>query len=77
MAQIEAMMQTMRNANMTLQQQQQEAMLRTITTNSGQHVQMERLIGVSTDQVRVFTERVKSELGGRQGCWQTECLPER
>ena len=74
MAQMEAMIQALRNGHLTLLQQQQETLLHTATTSSMQNVHMERLIGVLAGIVRVPFD---SNVGGRQGCWQTECLPER
>ena len=59
MAQMAAVIQALRNDNMRLQQQQQqhETLLQTATTGRGQNAQMERLIGVLTDQLRVLSAR--------------------
>ena len=57
MAQMEAMIQALRNENLTQPKQQpQDTLLQTATTCPVQNVQMERLTSVFADPVRVLSE---------------------
>ena len=74
---MEAMTQAVRSNNITVQQQQQqEALLRTATTGQGQNVQIERVVGVLIDRVRVFSDRSRVNFVDVRGVGKPS-LPER
>ena len=56
MTQMEAMIQTLRNENLMSQQQQQQTLLQTAMRGPVRSVQIQPLIGVLADQVRVLSK---------------------